>query len=173
MTRLVRLDDAPWLTEVLRANREFLAPWEPLRDDEFFTVRFQTQALTRALEEHAQGRMLPLAIVDHDGVLAGRLTLDGITRGALQSAAMGYWVRRERNGLGLATAAVREAVTIAFTDLRLHRVQAETLIHNAPSQRVLTANGFQPYGLAPQYLKIAGRWQDHVLYQRLTGEADV
>jgi ribosomal-protein-alanine N-acetyltransferase len=35
------------------------------------------------------------------------------------------------------------------------------------SQRVLEHNGFLRFGLAPQYLRIAGRWQDHVLFQKL------
>ena len=40
-------------------------------------------------------------------------------------------------------------------------------VHNAVSQRVLQRSGFDRIGLAPQYLKIAGRWQDHLLFQRI------
>jgi len=32
---------------------------------------------------------------------------------------------------------------------------------------VLARNGFVRIGVAPSYLKIAGRWQDHVLFQRV------
>ena len=38
---------------------------------------------------------------------------------------------------------------------------------NGSSQRVLERNGFVRIGLAPHYLKIAGRWQDCVLHQLL------
>ena len=55
----------------------------------------------------------------------------------------------------------------AFDELGLHRVEAGTLVHNVGSQRVLERNGFVRFGLAPQYLRIAGRWQDHVLFQVL------
>jgi ribosomal-protein-alanine N-acetyltransferase len=54
---------------------------------------------------------------------------------------------------------------IAFEELKLHRVQAETLLHNVASQRVLERNGFVRYGVAPDYLQIAGEWQDHAMYQ--------
>jgi ribosomal-protein-alanine N-acetyltransferase len=32
---------------------------------------------------------------------------------------------------------------------------------------VLARVGFERIGFAPGYLKIAGQWQDHVLFQRL------
>ncbi|WP_308215262.1 GNAT family N-acetyltransferase [Pseudarthrobacter sulfonivorans] len=50
-------------------------------------------------------------------------------------------------------------------DLGLHRLEASTLLHNVGSQRVLQKAGFRHIGMAPQYLRIAGKWQDHNLYQ--------
>lgn len=76
------------------------------------------------------------------------------------------------NGRGLASAAVADAVRVAFDELRLHRLQAETLLHNTASQRVLAWNGFQPFGIAPSYLKIAGRWQDHILFHLFNPAAE-
>ena len=96
-------------------------------------------------------------------------TLDGIERGPVQSCHLGYWVDEEHNGRGLATAAVADMLGVAFGELELHRVQAATLPHNAASQRVLERNGFERIGLARGYLRIAGRWQDHVLFQRISG----
>ena len=80
---------------------------------------------------------------------------------------MGYWVNEADNGRGIATAAVRDAVAYAFDELGLHRVQAGTLRDNLRSQRVLVHNGFVSFGVAPAYLKIAGQWQDHVLFQKV------
>ena len=57
---------------------------------------------------------------------------------------------------------------MAFGELGLHRIQAGTLLHNTGSQRVLERNGFQRFGVAPQYLRIAGQWQDHALYQLIS-----
>jgi ribosomal-protein-alanine N-acetyltransferase len=99
--------------------------------------------------------------------MGGRLALTNIARGPFQSCQLGYWVAAEVNGRGVATAAVARIVRVAFGELGLHRIEAGTLVHNAASQRVLERNGFRRYGLAPRYLKIAGDWQDHVLYQLL------
>jgi ribosomal-protein-alanine N-acetyltransferase len=89
----------------------------------------------------------------------------------LQSGTLGYWVTQPRSGRGIATAAVAAALRLAFGDLGLHRVQADTLVPDVASQRVLERNGFRRIGLAPQYLRIAGRWQDCYLHQRLSGPA--
>lgn len=161
------MSDAPALTGRLIENRAFLAPWDPLRDDEFFTVGAQRKLLVNALTAHAAGTMVPLAIVDRTGELVGRLNIGGITRGAMESGGIGYWVSQSHNGQGLASGAVAEAKALAFGELGLHRLQAETLLHNTASQRVLKRNGFTPYGMAPQYLKIAGSWQDHIMFQVL------
>ena len=52
---------------------------------------------------------------------------------------------------------------------KTYRLQAATLTHNAASRKVLERAGFTEIGLAPAYLKIAGAWQDHILYQRILG----
>lgn len=166
-TRLVTLDDAPELAELVRVNREFLTPWEPVRLDDYFTSDGQLAVIKPLLQAFEQGTSLPHVIVDDTGGLVGRITLNGIVRGPFRSCAMGYWVGEDSNGRGIATAAVREVASIAFEELGLHRVQAETLEHNFASQRVLERNGFLRFGMAPAYLKIAGRWQDHVAFQLL------
>jgi ribosomal-protein-alanine N-acetyltransferase len=161
------MQDAEALAALLRANREFLAPWDPIRDEHYFTVEAQRTGLERALDGYARKATVPLAIVDQDGHIVGRIGINGITHGALQSAAIGFWVGQSRNGRGFATAAVAEVIAIAFNELGLHRLQAETLLHNVGSQRVLIRNGFQPFGIAPKYLNIAGTWQDHILFHLL------
>lgn len=157
-------DDVPALTQQLKLNRDFLAPFEPVRDDEYFTEAGQMVVVQGALRHHDEGITAPYVILD-EGNLVGRITLSEIVRGPLQSCSLGYWVAESENGRGLAAAAVRDVLRLAFEDFGLHRVQAGTLLHNIRSQRVLERNGFVRIGVAPQMLRIAGRWQDHVLYQ--------
>jgi ribosomal-protein-alanine N-acetyltransferase len=166
-TRLVTLDDVPALTELVRANKDFLAPWEPLHGDDYFTEDGQFGLVSTALARHRLRQMVPHVILSGSGQVAGRITLNDIVWGPFQSCHLGYWVSATENGRGLATAAVRHIAVVAFAELGLHRIQAGTLLHNAGSQRVLERNGFTRFGVAPQYLNIAGRWQDHVLYQRI------
>lgn len=163
--RLITPDDAPALAQLLRLNRDFLAPSEPLRSDDYFTEDTQRIVIQDALREHEQGRNLPLVIVDEEACLIGRITLNGIVRGAFQSCSVGYWVSQSEGGCGVASAALKQVISVAFGELGLHRIQGETLLDNFASQKVLDRNGFVRVGMAPDYLKIAGRWQDMILYQ--------
>jgi ribosomal-protein-alanine N-acetyltransferase len=165
VTRLVDVDDAPVLARLLAVNRDYLAPWSPLQNEAHLTEAGQREALARDLARYADGAMLPLAVLDSGGAVCGRINLNTIVRGAFQNASVGYWVSEAQAGRGLASAAVADVIGIAFTDLGLHRLDAATLLHNTPSQRVLTRSGFRPFAVAEAYLKIAGKWQDHILFQ--------
>jgi len=165
ITRLVTLDDVPALAALVRGNRDFLAPWEPARGPEYFTDQGQRALVRSALARHRDGTILPCVILDEAGRVTGRITLNDIVRGPFQNCHLGYWLSAAAGGRGRATAAAREIIQTAFADLALHRIQAGTLLHNVRSQRVLERNGFTRFGMAPSYLSIAGRWQDHVLYQ--------
>lgn len=166
-TRLLRLDDAPALARMEREGRAFFAPWGPDREEAWFTEEGQRREIRTRLERYEQGACVPHVVLDGDGGVVGRINLNDVVRGAFQSCSVGYWIAERANGRGHASAAVAALLRLAFGELGLHRVEAGTLVHNGASQRVLERNGFERYGLAPQYLRIAGRWQDHVLYQRL------
>jgi ribosomal-protein-alanine N-acetyltransferase len=156
--RPLRLEDADELSALLVENRDFLAPFEPVRNEEFFTSDGQRQ---RIESDRAQA----FAILVGDRI-SGTVTMSNIDYGPFQSATLGYWVAERLNGRGLATKAVAEVIEIAFGDLGLHRLEAATLVDNVPSQRVLEKNHFEPIGLARRYIQIAGEWRDHLLFQR-------
>jgi ribosomal-protein-alanine N-acetyltransferase len=160
--RPLRPDDAAELAALYAANREFLAPYEPIRPDDFFTADTQRERLERQLADGTH----PFAILD-GGAIAGTINVFHIIRESLQSCTIGYWIDRARNGRGLATAAVEDAVAYAFGELALHRVEAATLVDNVASQRVLEKAGFERIGVARRFLLINGEWRDFVLFQRI------
>lgn len=166
--RLAEVEDADELAALLVANRAFLEPWEPSRAESWFTAGHQRERLTESLARHADAREYPGMIMVDDRI-AGRINLNNIVLGAFRSADLGYWVGQSDARRGVATAAVGAMLRIAFDELDLHRVQAGTLLNNGASQRVLERNGFTRIGVAVAYLKIAGQWQDHLMYQRVAG----
>lgn len=165
--RLVQPSDADVLTRLVVENRTFLAPWEPVRGEEYFTLAGQRDGIEEALVRHAAGLVVPYVILDDSRAVVGRINLNNVVRGAFQSASVGYWLAEAAGGRGLATSAVAAVVAEAFGALGLHRLEAGTIPDNVRSQAVLTRNAFEQFGYAPHYLSIAGRWQDHLLFQRI------
>jgi ribosomal-protein-alanine N-acetyltransferase len=97
--------------------------------------------------------------------LTGGCQLSNIRQGVAQSAAsLGYWMGLPYAGRGLMKEAVRALIPFATRILHLHRIEAATMPSNEASIRVLEASGFVREGYARQYLKIAGVWQDHLLF---------
>jgi ribosomal-protein-alanine N-acetyltransferase len=169
-TRPITLQDAAELAALHTANRAFMAPYDPLRPDGFFSEQGQAVVIAGLLQQAEAGTALPRVLIDDDARIAGRITLTGIEHGPYRNARVGYWVAQDANGRGLASSALAEVLGLAFGELGLHRVEAATLVDNLRSQAVLTRNGFTRIGLAPRYLRIAGRWQDHLLFQRLADD---
>jgi ribosomal-protein-alanine N-acetyltransferase len=156
--RSLTTEDAGELAALLAANREFLAPFEPDRDEKYYAVEGQRKRIE-------SGEQQAFAILDGSRI-AGVVALSNIARGPFQSANLGYWVAQGLNDRGLATKAVAEVIEIAFGDLGLHRLEAGTQVDNIASRRVLEKNGFELIGIARSYLLIAGEWRDHLLFQR-------
>lgn len=168
-TRLVTMDDVPAIAELYHVNMEFLAPFEPIRPEGWFTEAGQEEVVRIGLRRHALGEMVPHVIL-LDGRVVGRINLNDIVRGPFLNCHLGYWVSQDVNGRGVASAAVALMRQVAFEEEGLHRIQAGAMPHNLASRRVLERNGFTRIGMAPNYLRIAGVWQDHVLYQLLADD---
>ncbi|MBS42249.1 MAG: GNAT family N-acetyltransferase [Nocardioides sp.] len=158
-------DDAAALAAAYRRNREHLAPWDPVRSEEFFTAAGQQADLDHRLVARDLGLADPW-VLWHAGEVVGRANLQNVVRGAMQGASIGYWVAADHVRRGL-TVAMVESLCARALELGLHRVEAGTMLANVPSQRVLERAGFERIGVVPAYLFLAGAWQDHVLFQRL------
>ncbi|GGM20440.1 GNAT family N-acetyltransferase [Promicromonospora citrea] len=160
-------DDAVAVAHAYARNREHLEPWDPARPEEFFTEQWHKDRLWVQVLANTNGSALHTVLESADGEVVGRLNLTDIVRGAFENGHVGYWIDARYTGRGLMTAALLALADHARDELGLHRLQAATLPHNVASQAVLGRAGFEKIGYAPSYLKIAGSWQDHVVFQRI------
>ena len=163
--------DAPALAELRVRNRAFFEPWEPTREESWYTLESarRTIAEQRAARREDRGHAFGIFVPE----LVGWANLSAVVRGVFQNAYLGYAVDEASNGRGHATAAVVEAVRLAFTELGLHRVQAAVIPRNLGSLRVLEKAGFRREGHAERYLRINGVWEDHVLFARTSDDLPV
>ena len=80
------------------------------------------------------------------------------------TGSLGYWTGAPYARQGYMTEAVACVLDHAFGRLNLHRVEAACLPHNDASRGLLLKCGFKEEGLGRGYLKIDGRWRDHLLF---------
>lgn len=163
--RLLAREDIPALLKLCVKNREYLAPFEPLVPDIFYTLSGQEEAMEKVIANHENDQGYSFGIfVQETGELIGRIGLSNITRGAWQNCTMGYFVDEDMQGEGYVTEAVKLVLYYAFQELGLHRVEAGAMPRNRGSIRVLEKAGFHYIGLSRKHIKINGEWEDHRLY---------
>jgi ribosomal-protein-alanine N-acetyltransferase len=96
-----------------------------------------------------------------DGSIIGAMSLSQIFRKGFQSAYLGYYVGARYANKGYMTEALDLLLSYVFTQLKLHRLEANIQPGNAASIALVRRAGFTREGYSRGYLKIAGRWRDH------------
>lgn len=144
----LHLSHAPALLTFERQNRTYFARSISDRGDDYFThFADRHQAL---LAEQAEG-LCHFHVIVADGEILGRVNLVDVADG---TAELGFRIAEKAAGRGLATASVREVLTLAATTYGLTTVHAAAAIANIGSRTVLTRTGFAPTG---EEVMLAGR----------------
>ncbi|MDE2317213.1 MAG: GNAT family N-acetyltransferase [Xanthomonadaceae bacterium] len=166
--RLADAADAPELLRYRVANRAHLAPWEPLREEAFYTLEHCLRSIAEGREHARLDRGYPLLVFDRgETEILATFTFANVVRGAFQACHLGYGVAARAQGQGIMHEALQAGLDWAFGELGLHRVMANHLPRNQRSARLLARLGFEREGYARRYLQIAGVWEDHVLTARI------
>lgn len=154
--------DQDEFVQLRRESRALHAPWEPLPsgdppvppDSERAFQQFLASADTGPAQRHLLCRSKDRAIVGYFG-------LTQIALGAFCSCYMGYWTGAPFVRMGYATEGMQLTLERAFTQLGLHRVEANIIPDNQPSLALARRCGLRREGYSPRYLQIAGEWRDH------------
>ncbi len=146
-------------------SRDFLEPWEPRWSKDELTRGAWRKRMQQYNCERARGTGQTFLIFEcASSALAGGISLINIRRGAAQCGHIGYWMGEVFASRGLMADALSRLVSHSFDELGLHRIEAACIPKNVRSSRVLEKAGFSREGLLRSYLKIDGKWQDHVLF---------
>jgi len=139
---------------LMRSSRRSLRPWvEPPADRAAFTVY-----LKRIRRPTERGFFVCRR---EDRVIAGVINVSQIFHGAFQSAYLGFYAGAPFMGKGYMSEGLRLVLRHAFSELGLHRLEANIQPGNRASIRLVRRAGFRREGLSPRYLKVFGRWRDH------------
>lgn len=164
-----RLQDRRAWNEIRQRNAAWTAPWDSTRPPDSIEPPLSFAGMVRQFNRRARlGQMLPFA-VDYrpDGqawVLAGQLTISGITHGSASWAQAGYWVDQRWAGRGIIPTALALAVDHCFFTLHLHRMEVAIRPENVRSLRVVEKLGFRHEGRRARYMHVDGDWRDHEMF---------
>lgn len=87
-----------------------------------------------------------------------------------RSGEIGYWVRSDLTGIGVATEAAEALLPLGFEELGLHRLLMRIAVGNHSSRRVAEKLGFSYEGIAREEIMIRGKWVDHEVFSLLEQE---
>jgi ribosomal-protein-alanine N-acetyltransferase len=152
-------------------NVDYLAPWEPSWNPAHLSRSAYRTRLAQFKKLINDDLAYPFHIFrSDDNRLVGACNLTNIRRGSQQTANIGYWVGEGFVRQGFAQASVQAVLKYGFNKLGLHRVEAAVRAENAASIKLLENAGFKNEGVARGFLKINGRWQDHVIFAKLSSD---
>ncbi|RAP78684.1 30S ribosomal protein S5 alanine N-acetyltransferase [Paenibacillus montanisoli] len=163
--RMIDESDAKRAYEFVLRNKEALLPWEPARKSDYYSLSFQKQLIRDDLQSMSSGQSVKFWLSKRDETdppLIGTVTLNNIVRGAFQSCHLGYRMDAREQGRGYMSEALARIISFAWSELKLHRIEANIMPRNAASLQVVRKLGFQDEGLARDYLRINGKWEDHI-----------
>lgn len=89
--KLVQLDQraSELVANYVNRNRHFLDPWEPVRDETYYTADYQAESLKKEEKLINQGQLFKVWML-YDERIIGSISLSNIVRGAFQSCHLGY-----------------------------------------------------------------------------------
>lgn len=151
-------------------NRDFLEPYEPYREENFYTKSFQKQQIKWDIQtQNTSGSIrFWLYLKDYPEQTIGVVALNNIIRGIMQSCSIGYKMDYRFLRQGYMTEAVQATIEYGFSILKLHRIEADIMPRNTASIALVKKLNFHYEGLSPAFLMIHGVWEDHLRYSLLS-----
>ncbi|WP_299018236.1 ribosomal protein S5-alanine N-acetyltransferase [uncultured Photobacterium sp.] len=166
--RLITVKDVQQIATYYQRNKAYLQPWEPLRDEAFFTEAGWEKRLHQLAELHKHKLAYYFVIVKQgSNEICGVINFSNLVRHPFYACHVGYSLDERCQGKGMMRRALNAAVEWMFDEQQFHRVMAAYMPRNQRSAAVLSAASFEKEGVAKDYLLINGCWEDHILTARI------
>ncbi len=161
--RLAKKEDIGEIINFFKRNDDHLSPWSPEQPKNFYDREFWFDCIQQYQKEFEKDLSLRMCLFNKTGQLIGRCNFTNFERGPFQNCRLGYMIDQEYEGQGIMSEALRALIPYVFNELKLHRIEANAIVGNTRSRKLLEKLGFTEHGVSKKYLKIDGKWQDHVL----------
>lgn len=136
--KLVTLEDAETILELVTANREFLGKWVAWANDKYDEA-FNKQFIQHNLDAYDAGTAYAMGIYS-EGKLVGVVDIRNLDE--KEDPEVGYWLVEEAQGKGLATISAQALIDYAKQRHGIKKVVLHTMKNNDASSRVAERLGF-------------------------------
>jgi ribosomal-protein-alanine N-acetyltransferase len=162
--RMAVMEDIPYILKYFTENKEYLTPFYPKWDENFFTDDYWEYQVETSFWEFVNNYSLKLFIYQkhQPRQIVGTANFSNFVYSAAQFCQLGYSLAESAQGYGYMTEALSISTKYVFQELNLHRIMANYMPHNRRSGNVLKRAGFVVEGYARDYLMINGKWEDHI-----------
>ncbi len=163
LLRPPRSEDAPALVQAVQSSLAELHPWV-----DWASAAYDEAAARRWLQfaqlAWQHGTAFHFAVCDaHTGEYMGSCGLDGLDP-KQRIANLGYWVRSNRTGQGVASRAAQLAIGFGFARLRLARIEIVVAVANQASRRVAEKTGAHFEGIVKERVVVHTQVHDAAVY---------
>lgn len=125
-------------------NRKFLRKWLPFVD--FTHKPIDTERFIRSILEKSSANRDEVYVIWYKHEFAGLVGFKDIDH-INDKIEIGYWLIKKLTGKGIATAAVRKMVNLAFRNMEMNRVQIRCGVGNEKSSAIPRRLGFSFEGI--------------------------
>lgn len=157
-------DTAIELQKYLIRNKERLAPFEPSRDASYYELDIIKERINLAIDNGKSNKDVSFIIRENKSKkIIGVINFTNFVFGVFQACYLWFSIDRDYEGRKMMYEALSSAIENIRDKYKIHRIMANHLPENLRSEALLNRLGFIKEGYAKSYLKINGKWQDHVL----------
>ncbi len=161
--------DVPNIASAVHSSLPELIPFMPWANPDY-SIADSRDFVRRSFTWRRQGRVFGFGIFEAaTRELLGSNGLHNVTKDS-RSAEIGYWVRSDRAGKGIATESSALILRFAFETLHRHRVVLRAATDNLASNRVAEKLGFHLEGTQRHVDRLPRGWIDLNFYSLLEDE---
>lgn len=164
--KVLGADSAPSVLSFYSRNRLEFEKYETDKPDNFYTEEFIQNLLTAEYNSFVTGKHIRFFLYDENypGQIIGTISFSDIKKGCFCSCNTGYKIDKNFQQRGYGRRMLTMALKIIVTELNMHRIEAYIAPDNTASAALARQLGFIQEGTAYSYVRLHGKWQDHLRF---------
>jgi len=163
------MEDGPAVLEAVQVSGTALSQWMDWYNPDF-SINAAKEWLGTLKSAWEKGINYQFAILDNElQQFLGSCGINHINKTYLL-ANLGYWIRSDRTGEGLATETTKLLANFGFQELGLRRIEIVTGVENKASRRVAEKSGATFEGILRHRMKLGGKNIDAAMYSLIPGD---